>query len=175
MSNDGQNNRQDALPAGDGQEPLLFDAEARRRLKCAEIQDHLVEYLSHELGEARSILIREHLRKCADCTAALNDIQAAFDALQETKRLDLDLPTHLTDDTRARVMKVVRDPFDNWIDKYHRLVAVAVTVLVLALAILLLARIRVSLYPEDADMQVTIVRAAPGTGPANTPRGMPPK
>lgn len=142
----------------------LFDVEARRKLKCGEIQEHLVAYLTHDLGEARTVIVREHLRKCQDCTDALNDIQTAFEALQKTKHLDADIPAHLSEEERSVVFTAVSSPLNNWLDRHHRLIAIIVTVLIFGVVLLLLSRLRVSLYPEGEEVQVIIMQKTPATG-----------
>lgn len=104
---------------------------------CQNVQDLLFEYMSLELGDSRSALVREHLRLCPDCQAVAADIQSAFTALQADSGAE-GIPDHLTEDRRKRLIWALMHPALDWIYRHHIAVSAAVMLLVLALIIVLL-------------------------------------
>jgi hypothetical protein len=53
-------------------------------LKCEEIQQVLFSYMSRELGETQSVLVREHIRKCAVCRAEAVEIEETLALLKQS-------------------------------------------------------------------------------------------
>ena len=104
-------------------------------LECKEIQEVLPAYMSRELGEAQSILIHEHLRKCETCRAEAAEIEETLALLKSSNTPDY---LRLSDDRRKRILLAVFHPAINWIDLHHKLVSIVLAVIVLATAILTL-------------------------------------
>lgn len=122
-----------------------------QHIPCKDIQDLLFDYMSHELGGARSVLIREHLRKCEECTRQAAEIQSTLDLLNKASREESDIPARLTDERRKKLYWWYSHPFMRWIEKHHIIVSVIATLL--ALAVIGTVMLKVKLWqanpPED--------------------------
>ncbi len=105
-------------------------------LKCDEIQAVLLAYMTHDLGETQSILVREHIRKCDSCRAEAAEIEETFSLLRQTGGTSDHL--HLSDERRKRILLAVFHPAINWIDLHHKLVSVVLAVVILTTTILAL-------------------------------------
>lgn len=116
-------NANGAKPPGEG----VRDA----RMKCDEIRDLLFDYMSRELGSARSVLVREHVRKCAECRAAAAEMQETIRALREASRSSEGLPVHLSDVRRLRVQRAYMHPVIAWVERHHVAVSIVVAALVI--------------------------------------------
>ncbi|NQT92529.1 MAG: zf-HC2 domain-containing protein [Lentisphaerae bacterium] len=116
-------------------------------VKCEDIQGVLFDYMSRELGEARSVLVREHLRKCEECQAAAKDVQTTLDLLHSLSRAEGDADSRLTDDRRRRVLRALTHPVIHWVERHHILVSFVATVLVLLVVLTVLRRVR--LWRDD--------------------------
>lgn len=98
-------------------------------LKCDEIQAVLFAYMSHELGESQSVLVREHIRKCDSCRAEAAELKETLAMLNQSDVGHTRL--RLSDDRRKRIMLAVFHPVINWIDMHHKSVSIALAILVL--------------------------------------------
>ena len=112
------------------------------RLNCADIRDLLFDYMSRELGESRSDLIREHLRKCPDCQARAAEIQETVDFLHRASRDEAAVPLHLTRERRAHIVWAYLHPVRDWIFHHHRLISILLTILILAITLCILRKTR---------------------------------
>jgi hypothetical protein len=119
----------------DAQEPHSTVASPGEKvLKCEDIQEVLFAYMSRELGDTQSVLVREHIRKCDVCRAEAAEIEATLAMLRRGSP-DADAgDVRLTDERRKRILRAVFHPVIDWIDIHHRLVSVVLAVLVLAVA-----------------------------------------
>ena len=97
---------------------------------CEDVRSVLFEYMTHELGDARSVFVREHLRRCAACRAEAADIKATLAALHAADD-GAAPPARLSEDHRERLLRAVMHPVLDWIDRHHRLVAALVAVIVI--------------------------------------------
>ena len=113
------------------------------RIPCEEIQGLLFGYMSRELGEGRSDLVREHIRKCADCQAAAADMQDTMSVLQGASEEEAGIPRRLSDDRRARIAFSFTHPVLDWMYQHHILVSAVMTLVVLVLLGLLLIQVRI--------------------------------
>ncbi len=104
-------------------------------LKCDDIQELLLAYMSRELGDAQSLVVREHIRKCETCRAEAAEIEATFALLRRGSEGGVEGP-RLTDERRERILRAVFHPVIDWIDVHHRLVSIALAILVLVVAFL---------------------------------------
>lgn len=111
-------------------------------VQCEDIQDVLFDYMSRELGAARSDLVREHLRKCENCQAVAQEVQSTLDLLHSASRLDAG-DKRLTDDRHRRVLRALTHPVIHWIERHHILVSFAVAGLVLLAVLVVLKRARI--------------------------------
>jgi len=117
-------------------EGLQSATEGQALLKCEDIQDLLLAYMSRELGESQSMFIREHIRKCDDCKAEAAEIEAMFALLRSDSAASAGKDARLTDDRRKRIIRAVFHPVIDWIDIHHRLVSIVLAVVVLVVVFL---------------------------------------
>ena len=109
------------------------------KMKCEDIQAVLFDYMAHELGSARSDLVREHMRKCETCRAAAADMQATLELLQKaSKSTDEIMPSKLSRRRRKRMLRAMMHPVLDWISLYHFIVSMIVMGLVILAALLVL-------------------------------------
>lgn len=109
------------------------------KMSCSDIQAVLFDYMTRELGGARSVLVREHIRKCDSCRAAAADIRATLDLLkQASKSTEGDLPSRLTRKRRKRIIRAMMHPVWDWISVNHFIVSIIVMGLVILAALLIL-------------------------------------
>jgi predicted anti-sigma-YlaC factor YlaD len=99
-------------------------------LKCEDIQPVLFAYMSRELGDTQSVLVREHIRRCPVCSAEAAEIEETLALLNDSAGISAD--SRLSDDRRKRILLAVFHPVINWIDLHHRLVSILLALLVLA-------------------------------------------
>lgn len=102
-------------------------------MNCGDIQTALFDYMTHELGQAQSDLVREHLRKCPDCQAEAVRIRHTLELLKEASRSDSSVPKRLSDDRRARMLYAFMHPVLDWVYAHHILVSIIVTTVALLL------------------------------------------
>ena len=114
------------------------------RMNCGDIQGVLFDYMTHELGEGRSALVREHLRKCRACSREAAEIQETLDLLRDDSRIHSERPQRLSDERRERLARAYLHPLLDWIYMHHILVSVllAVMVLLITAGVLLHLKIR---------------------------------
>ena len=74
-------------------------------MKCEDIQALLTDYMTRELGESQSALVREHLRMCPVCQNAAREITEAFDLLHVARKVGAGRPDRLSDERRARIRR----------------------------------------------------------------------
>lgn len=146
----------EAVPEPAGRQPEPADAALENRLpRCEEIQAVLVDYMTRELGPARSALVREHLRKCPFCQTAAADIQATFELLRQASGAD-DSPEHLSDDRRARIHRAVMHPLMHWIERHHVLVSLAAALVLVTVLFVLLRHARLWVEEQPRGIPVRI-------------------
>lgn len=132
MNTKADNKPPESLPLsdGDGNGGLL---------KCDDFQMLLFAYMSRELGDVQSRVVREHLRTCDACRREAADIEATLEALQAGAPGDnAGANERLSDERRKRILRAVFHPVIDWIDRHHRLVSTTVAVLLLITVVLLL-------------------------------------
>ena len=129
-----------------------------RVMKCEEIRSVLFEYLTRELGPARSDLVREHLRKCDRCQAEAVQIQATIRMLRSAAEDRAGLPDRLSEERRARMRWASSHPVLDWMYERHVVVSmlVALAVIVAVVVALRWAGLRRGEEPEPGPT-VTIV------------------
>ena len=103
-------------------------------LKCEDIQEVLLAYMSRELGDTQSVLVREHIRKCDVCRAEAVEVEATLAMLRRGSQSCDVGDARLTDDRRKRILRAVFHPVIDWIDIHHRLVSILLALLVLGAA-----------------------------------------
>lgn len=112
-------------------------------MDCESIQDILFDYMTHELGQARSDLVRQHLRKCAECRQAASGIQTTLDALRKARGESLPAPERLSDARRDRLVRACLHPVIDWIDRHHILFSLVCAVVIVLGVFLVLKGARI--------------------------------
>ena len=119
-------------------------APARRRIPCDAVRGLLVEYLGHELGGERAVMVRVHLRGGPECAAAAARLERTLALLREAPAPSA--PSALSPSSRRRLHRAVAHPLLDWVFVHHRIVAW--TVALGALAAVLAVAWRCRLRPE---------------------------
>lgn len=127
-------------------------------MKCEDIQAVLFDYMTRELGPARSDLVREHLRKCERCQAAAAEVRTTLDLLRSVSKAETGVPEHLSKERRERIMWALTHPIMDWIHRHHILVSIVVTIAVIAAIIGVLRRIQIWKTDKPEGIPVTIGR-----------------
>ncbi|MCE9615448.1 MAG: zf-HC2 domain-containing protein [Lentisphaerae bacterium] len=129
--------------------------------RCADIQGVLFEYMTRELGHARSALVREHLRRCPDCQRMAAEIQATLDALREDVPAADASPPRLTDERRRQLAWSITHPVRDWIHRHHVMVSIIVALIVLAVIAGVLRKVVIVRQDEPVGPPVTIGQGEP--------------
>ncbi|MBM4147706.1 MAG: hypothetical protein FJ224_01480 [Lentisphaerae bacterium] len=114
---------------------------------CPDVRDVLFDYLSGELGGARSELVREHLRRCADCRSAAAELSDAAMLLKRASQRQAGVPEMLSDERKRRIRRAAEHPAMQWVVRRHVLVSLIAAVLAAAVVFLVLRRAR--MYREQ--------------------------
>ena len=134
-------------------------------MKCEEIQDALFDYMARELGESRSELVREHLRRCAACSRAASEIQETLSLLETDSRQASDIPEALSDEHRKRVIRSIAHPILDWSYRHHGLVSTVVAMAAVTLAFFVLKHATSrSREPPESGPPVMIKHGDPDAG-----------
>ena len=107
---------------------------------CARIRPLLLAYMSRELEDAPSALVREHLRNCRDCAAEAAEIMSTLDAL----RVSDSAPgtDALTPRRRVRTLWLMERPLVAWFFLHRHVTGVICAVLVVSAVIIALFLIK---------------------------------
>jgi len=137
-------------PDAEGPRSAAASPPGEKVLKCEDIQELLLAYMSRELGDAQSLFIREHIRKCDDCRAEAAEIETTLALLRRGSEEDSE-GARLTDERRKRILRAVFHPVIDWIDVHHRLVSIVLAVLVLVVAFVAVRHVELFKYepPEE--------------------------
>jgi predicted anti-sigma-YlaC factor YlaD len=118
-------------------------------MKCEDIQSALFDYLTRELGPARSDLVREHLRKCEKCQAAAAEIRATMDWLKLVSTQEPPIPVRLSEARRARIARALTHPVLDWIYTHHIVVSVVAAILAIVAGAILLYKTQLWDEPDE--------------------------
>jgi len=161
MKPQGYNDEQ--APKSNGQVDSRNGDHSDMRMKCEEIQDLLFDYMSRELGGARSDLIHEHLRKCRECQKAAAEIEATLNLLGETSSEQTGISSSLSDERRERMERAIKHPVLDWIYVHHILTSIAVAAIAIALVSIFLSKAR--LWRELPEKTPTVIIGDPNGRP----------
>ena len=100
---------------------------------CDGVRPLITAYMTHELGDNQSALVRKHLHRCPNCQAAVREIQQALDLLAAYSPRP-PLPDRLSDKRRAKIRRAYTHPVISWIETHH--IPFSLTTAAIALAIL---------------------------------------
>jgi len=127
---------------------------------CDEVQDVLLDYLNRELGPARSQFVREHVRRCERCRAAMAELSETIAVLNLARKAPA--PDRLSPERRRLMQRAVLHPVIDWILRHNRTVAVVCTVVLLA-GLILLARWAMDIEEPDISGAVPVNLSNPET------------
>ncbi len=122
-------------------------------LKCDEVQDLLLDYMSRQLGDARSAIINKHLRKCEKCRAEASEIQNTLDLLHKASAEEAEISDHLTEQRKKRILRVIIHPVIDWMHQHHKLISVIITIVVLGI---IFAFLRIPAREEEPEPSIPI-------------------
>ena len=153
-----------------------MSSDTRRRKKkpggghpvdCATIRGELFAYLSHELGDGQSTLVREHLRRCPACSEEAVRIQKVVAALRLHDPGEAAAPA-FEGRRRRRLLWLMAHPFIAACVRHHVATSIVVAVVLLAVATLVVMRVVRFALPPKALPPVELIRdggEAPETPP----------
>ena len=125
-------------------------------MKCEEIQQLLFEYMTRELGQGRSDIVREHIRKCDKCRKEAAEIQAVFDVLRTASKSETGIPEHLSEDRRARIFRAFTHPIINWIERHHVIVSIIAAITIIVAVFIVLRGMKIARERVEPSITVTI-------------------
>jgi len=103
-------------------------------MKCDEMRGLLTDYMTRELGDARSDLVRQHLLHCPACRDEAAAIQTTLDLMQAGSTTGA-TPAHLSPDRRRHVIWSVEHPLMGWVVRHHGRVSVLIAVIIMVLVL----------------------------------------
>lgn len=98
-------------------------------MSCEKIQEVLFDYMSHELGDKQSLLVREHLLHCEKCRKEAARIQETLDILKSDTFVVP--PERLSNSVRDRLRRALLHPVLDWIYEHRRIVAISLAVTIM--------------------------------------------
>lgn len=110
---------------------------ASGRVDCWRIEEVLFDYLSRELGEQQSLLVREHLRHCDPCRRQAAQLQSTVDLLRAQDPAAT-VVACLSNPRRRRLLRVLLHPVLDWIIRHHVMTAVLAALVALGVVLLVL-------------------------------------
>jgi predicted anti-sigma-YlaC factor YlaD len=156
------------------QGPEIPDA-APRSLKCEDVQGLLFDYLGHELGDARALVVREHLRHCETCRAAAADLQNTLELLHRMSEREKQVALRLSARRRARLRWAFAHPLLDWVFLRHAIISLVVTVVVLALVLFAARKLHILSFDEGEGIRITVTPSKTQETPNREPQPTPPR
>ncbi len=132
-------------------------------LPCERIRELLTDYMTRELGDSQSALVREHIRKCADCKAAAQDISETLDLLRSAGEGDTNMPGRLSARHRARIRRMHTHPVISWIELNHMWVSITAAGILVVIVLAILFVFSVMLDQEEEYGPIIPIRMLPRT------------
>lgn len=100
-------------------------------VSCDDVQALLFDYMSRELGDKQSLLVREHLLRCEACRREAARIEKTVAMLRGD--MTISPPEHLKSAARRRIERVFLHPFLDFIYVHRHVVAAILALLIVAL------------------------------------------
>ncbi len=123
---------------------------------CEEIQNNLMDYLTRDLGEARSNLIREHLRKCDKCQAEARELQETINLLRGASGSE-SIPRRMSRKTRDRMMRAVEHPFLDWIYRHHICISLCIAIIAVIVLFVSIKDVRIWNKPDWGSLRTVFI------------------
>jgi len=128
------------------------NSKGQSQVRCEDIRDLLFDYMSRELGKARSELVREHIRRCEDCKRQAAEIQSTLDLLNAAGKESDHIPSRLSDERRKKLYWWYSHPIMRWIEKHHIVFSLAITLIVIAVLTFVLSRAKI--FEEEPEVDI---------------------
>ncbi len=113
-------------------------------LDCGKIREILFEYMSHELGDPQSLLVREHLRHCEACSDTAQKFQKTITLMRRHDPAE-SVVSAISPKRRRRLIWLMEHPFVAKCLKHYKVTSLVVALIVLVVVFLYLLSIR---YPD---------------------------
>ncbi len=126
-----------------------------RPLPCEEIQALMLDYMQHDLGEGRSDLVREHIRRCPVCHERMKEIQETIGILHDAPFPHGRMPEHLSERHYNRLARAIMHPILDWVYVHHILISALVAIMVIATVFFGLRRYKV--WKESLETGIPVV------------------
>ncbi len=134
-----------------------------QRPGCEEIQNNLMDYLTRDLGEARSDLIREHLRKCDKCQAEAVELQETINLLRGASQAE-SIPRHMSRKSRDRMMRAVEHPFLDWMYRHHILISLCIALIAIIVLFVALKDVQILKKTDWGSLRPVFIGGAEKSG-----------
>ena len=128
------------------------NSKGQSQVPCEDIRDLLFDYMSHELGKARSQLVREHIRRCDECRKQAAEIQSTLDLLSAAGKEETDIPSRLTDERRKKLYWWFTHPVMRWIENHHIIFSLVIAAIILAILTFVLSKAKI--VEEEPEVEV---------------------
>ena len=106
------------------------DVDGNRRTLCHAVRPLLFEYMSHELPNSQTVLVREHLRGCKECSAEAAEIERTLDLLKSADPA-LESEPAFEPRRRARMLWLMEHPIVSWFFLHRRATGVLCAIVML--------------------------------------------
>ena len=113
-----------------------------KKMKCSDIHTHLFSYITHDTGQSRTELIKNHLADCINCQAEAKQIKEALDFLNGTYETK-NIPTQLSDKHRALIARSFMHPILDFIYRHHIIISIITALITIAITLCVLRQVKV--------------------------------
>ena len=134
-------------------------------LRCEDVQPLLFDYMARELGDSRSALVREHLRRCQGCRDTAADMQRTLDMLHNASETEKRLRLRLSEKRRAQVLFTYNHPFMGWIVRHHIAVSAVLAAIAIGVVLFALGYVQIVRDREVEGIRVRITLTPDGSRP----------
>lgn len=100
-------------------------------VSCDGVQALLFDYMSRELGDKQSLLVREHLLRCESCRREAARMEKTVSMLRGDRTVNP--PEHLKSAARRRIERVFLHPVLDFIYVHRHVVAAILALMIVAL------------------------------------------
>ncbi len=129
----------------------------KHKMKCEEVQQHLFAYLTHEISQNSSQLIKQHLSKCDNCQAEAEQIKKALDILKINADIKENIPTRLSEKRRELIIRSFMHPVLDFIYRHHIIISLIAALITIFSAFVVLWHLKIYFYDKPpAGIEVSI-------------------
>lgn len=138
---------------------------------CRDVQGVLFDYMTRELGPARSDVVREHVRRCEQCRAELAEMQKTLDVLTLARKAPV--AERLSPDRRKRMSRAVAHPVIDWICTHNAIVGILAAAMAIIVAFLAMRWAMDVEPPDNSDAVPIDLTPQPSATNASLERSLP--